>query len=226
MLRIAIAALSFCFVHFPLASTGQDFQFPMAVPLAGATYELQTSISQKDDPSIGGKVISGTINIQPIIKDIDGIIRRLGLTTLPGNFQSMNYHGTGGEMRGSELWFKYHFEVDPHKAKPTNGSVEIWMHPEITNGGIAFKVHNTKLNISNDIARAYVKFSDIDKAVEAQAANAVNQSLANNIIKLPDWLSVVGLVVSDVKFHAENGEGYLSVTAVQSGRVRVYNGSP
>jgi hypothetical protein len=212
------------------ATFAETLDFTISAPLAGVEYELPTTAESYIDVSTSKPRIDGIVNIQPIVSDLDGIIRRLGLTVMHGGFQSWEYHGTGGAVQANELWIKYHFRVDPHNSPPTNGSIELFIHPEISGGGVVFIVHHVQVNISNDLVNVVLEISNVDEVLEAEIASAVNEAISRNPVELPSleiWgVKLLDFILAEVKLRSENGVGFLDLVAIPSSRVRVWQANP
>ena len=124
---------------------GIDVSFPIAATLTVSAANAPVALVAHAD-------------LADLTQKIDSIVRAAGLhDPAPGAYQSFNYNGTSLQVAGNRLWAKYHFRVDPRKAKPTNGSVELFFRPIIEANALRLVAENPTLNISRDVARGLVQ---------------------------------------------------------------------
>ncbi|HEX2255891.1 MAG TPA: hypothetical protein VHG92_04165 [Afifellaceae bacterium] len=186
---------------------GVDIQFPIAAtltrPLPFATIPFVAEADLAD-----------------LILKIDDIIRSAGLHLPPGSYQSFGYNGTILQVAGDRLWAKYHFRIDPHNARPTNGSVEMYFRAIIEANALRLAAEEARLNISNDIARLVVRGLELDTKLIRQLLGEINAFLASPDARLhlPPELVAADTALGATRFANIEGrqvlvvEGTLEIT--------------
>lgn len=198
-----------------LPCAAQDYSFPISVEIAETFYQsFVTCNNSHQDDGLLRMVCEAPI--QSIIDDVDGIVRRLRLDFPPGveQFQSWGYNGTGGAVASNSVWIKYHFRVDPHNAKPTNGSIEAWFRPEVTDGSVRLRVVQSRIHVSNTFVRIFLEESRIMDSFESKLTSACNDALEDRALQLPDILPLLSLNTESAEIYSDGGVGMLRIVAM------------
>lgn len=202
---------------FPLAAEAESARFSYDVSVGSQVFTFPIEI-EFESPQI---VV--TIDIGGLLAprqqgesqtELDRLIKALKLDQVPGNYQSFGYNGTGGEVRPPNLWLKYHFTVDLKNAKPTNGSVELLLTGDVSDGSVGLKLaERPVLHISNDVLDALASLTGLGDRLVAQLTEALTKSFSDDEarLRLPSWVPS-SVRVESATFAITQGRQVLVVT--------------
>jgi len=187
-------------------------------PLKIGTFEIGLPVEAQVDMGAFGTPMPFVLraDLGPLIEQREALIASAGLND-PHN-GDVSYRGTLIAVQGSDLWLKYHLRAEKGFIS-SNGSVEAWFRPEITDNRLRLAVDTEqgdagfKLNISNDLVRAVVDGLDVDDRLRSELSDKVSGFLASDSATLgvPEELRAADIRFASARFAVVDGKHVLEV---------------
>jgi hypothetical protein len=216
----AVVVAAFLVVLAPGAQAEQQV-LRHAFPLKIGAFETSLPVEAQVDMAAFGTPMPFVLraDLGPLIEQREALISSAGLND--PHDRHVSYRGTLIEVKGDDLWLKYHVEVTKGFLS-SGGSVEAWFKPIVTENSLNLALDEEKgeknsgleTRISNDIVRAIADGLDVDDRLRSELSDKVSAFLASDeaTLGVPEELRAANVQFASARFAVVDGKPVLEAT--------------